>query len=111
MNKISRYMRMIANGAFAAVVLILCYVFAFWSLPFMGDEPNATPVQLIAVNLVLALVIDLFAYWRFKKLNKHWLLVGGRKLVLQVYQSFFLLVVAGANLPAGAVLGFYVFRT
>ena len=101
---------MIANSLFAVVVLFLCYVFAFWSLPFMGDEPNATPVQLIAFNLAFAVVIDLFALWRFKKLNKHWLSVGGRKLLLQAYQGFFLAVVAGANLPAGAVIWFYLSR-
>lgn len=101
---------MILSALLAVGLFFVAVLFAWASLPFMGDESNATPAQLIAFNLAFTVVIDLFAYWRFKKLNKHWLSVGGRKLVLQAYQGFFLLVVVGANLPAGAVVWFYLFR-
>ena len=103
-------MKMIANSVFAAVVLFLCYVFAFWSLPFMGDEPAESSVSMVLWSLAIILVVDALAYWRFKTLNRLWLAAAGNKLVLWSFQTVFMLVIVGANLLIGAVGWFYTLQ-
>lgn len=101
---------MIVSGISAIALLLVAVLFSWASLPFMGDEPNVSPIQLMTRNLILAAFIDLYAYWRFKKLNKKWAEIGGSRAVLWTYQSLFILVIAVANVMAIAVVKFYLFR-
>ena len=99
------------NALFAAGTLFLSYVFAFWSLPFMGDEPTEASVVMVLLSLAIILVVDAFAYWRFKKLNRLWLAADGNKLVLWSYQTVFMLVILGSNVLIGVVAWFYLVRS
>lgn len=101
---------MVISGLSAITLLLVSVISSWSSLPFMGDEPNASPAQLMTHNLVLAGIINFYAYWRFKKLNKEWARVGGSKAVLWTYQSLFIIVIAVANVMALAVVKFYLFR-
>ena len=98
------------NALFAAGTLFLSYVFAFWSLPFMGDEPTEAPVVMVLLSLAIILVVDAFAYWRFKKLNRLWLAADGNKLVLWSLQTVFILVILGSNVLIGAAGWFYTLQ-
>jgi len=101
---------MLVNSLSMVGILSFSYMFAFWSLPFMGDEPSPNSIALIVASVALLFLIDVFSIWRFKKLNAHFTAAGGGKLFLWIYQGLFVVLVAGANVLVGFVGVFYLIR-
>lgn len=107
----NHYMKMITNTVVGAVVIFFSYVYAFWSLPFMGDEPAESSISMVLWSLVIIIGLDIFAYTRCKKLSRQWYAADGNKFILWSYQAVFLLLIAVSNILVGAVGWFYTLQT
>ena len=100
---------MIISALSIVGLFFVAYLYFFLALPMFGSE-SASPVAMVLCSLAILALLNLFGFWRVKKLNVCWNVLGANKIVLWSYQTIFVVVLVGCNLFVAAVGWFYLSR-
>lgn len=73
-----------------------------------GDEIESSPLGMVVRSLVIILVIDTIAVWRFRKLNTRWLPIGRYRYIKLFYQAVFVGVIGISNIGFLTVAWFWL---
>lgn len=95
------------NSLIAGFFFILSGIYSFLETPMFGDEFESSPLSMVIRSLVIVLVIDSVAVWRFRKLNKLWLPLGRYKYLKWFYQVLFVGLIGVSNIGFLAVAWFW----
>ena len=97
------------SSILAALFFIFSSIASFVSVPMFGAdlEEFSSPLSMIVRTLIFLIVIDGVAVWRLVKLHRHWIKVGGYKIILWSYQILFLATIVLGNFLLATVVLFW----
>ena len=95
------------NSLFVAFFFFFSGMYSFLELPMFGDEMETSPKAKVMATLILMVVFDFAAAWRFIRLSKRWSLCGWNKAFLWLYQIVFVGVAGYSNFWMFTVVWFW----
>lgn len=85
------------NSLFVAFFFFFSGMHSFLGLPMFGDEMETSPKAKVMSTLILMVVFDIAAVWRFIRLSRRWSSCGWNKVFLWFYQIVFVGVAGYSN--------------
>ena len=97
------------SSILAALFFIFSSIASFVSVPMFGAalEEFSSPLSMIVRTIIFLAVINGIAVWRLVKLHRHWVKVGGNKIVLWCYQLVFVATIVVSNILLATVILFW----